>query len=470
MSFAATLNPSWVTAGPWRQWGDWYLPPQNFNPIMLNPYAWYDAHTGGSPSGITDSSLNARAAMTVGAGSNSPLWLPYLGPSVYVPAGAGNGVATNAVALPGVAELDVRGVVRFDDITATEILLTHGSTSAASATFRFSHNNTALRLEVSNGTTFTAFQPSAHGFATGDIKAVRFTYRASDGQVQILHKTTTFATALADMQSNSGWSLVGSSGTVPANYLANFSTLYGFGRYGTTASTPFLGPLLCAQASSTIDGAPDAMTFDAASCTETGYTSPLGNVWSVTRATTGRKTTVQSAAAGSAEALFLPGVDDKLDGPVAAVPPCANAASASMFAVIRPWATQASPKVIATTRSGSGAGVTLRMASATTIVADVSDGTTTNTTPAVAFTPGQRLVVGVHLDAAGTARVSVNNTFGSTVARPASTQAGGVLVCTADSTPANFLDAECRVPWYALDHLASAGEVAQLVAYYGGGL
>lgn len=62
-----------------RQGGQW-------SPAYLGPYAWYDANIGGSSSGITDSSANARAAMTLGATTAAPLWLPYTEPSVHLEA------------------------------------------------------------------------------------------------------------------------------------------------------------------------------------------------------------------------------------------------------------------------------------------------------------------------------------------------------------------------------------------------
>lgn len=72
---------------------------QTWSPILLSPYAWYDAHLGGSSTQITDSSANARAATTFAAAGNSPLWLQYTGtPYVYLPGIAGNTIACTAPA------------------------------------------------------------------------------------------------------------------------------------------------------------------------------------------------------------------------------------------------------------------------------------------------------------------------------------------------------------------------------------
>lgn len=51
----------------------------SFNPAHLSPFAWYDNHIGGSSTQITDSSGNGRDAVTFGATTSSPLWLPYTG-------------------------------------------------------------------------------------------------------------------------------------------------------------------------------------------------------------------------------------------------------------------------------------------------------------------------------------------------------------------------------------------------------
>lgn len=68
---------------------------QPWTPILLNPYAWYDAHAGGSSTQITDSSTNARAAATFGATTASPLYLPYTGtPYLHLEAA---GTGTNSL-------------------------------------------------------------------------------------------------------------------------------------------------------------------------------------------------------------------------------------------------------------------------------------------------------------------------------------------------------------------------------------
>lgn len=79
-----------------RQEGQW-------SPSYLAPYAWYDAHIGGSSTQITDSSGNARAAMTVGGGSNSPAWLPYTVPSLHLEAATAGTNSLSCVAPAGTA-------------------------------------------------------------------------------------------------------------------------------------------------------------------------------------------------------------------------------------------------------------------------------------------------------------------------------------------------------------------------------
>ena len=75
-------NRSPFRARSMRQGGQW-------TPALLNPFAWYDAHAGGSSTQITDKSANARAAATFGAAGNAPLFLPYTGiPYLHLEAAA----------------------------------------------------------------------------------------------------------------------------------------------------------------------------------------------------------------------------------------------------------------------------------------------------------------------------------------------------------------------------------------------
>lgn len=223
---------------------------------------------------------------------------------------------------------------------------------------------------------------------------------------------------------------------------------------------------------SLLDGsAAELAKYDAASSTPTGHTDIYAVAWTLNYGTAGLKTTLLSPTASSAESLWVYGTNDYATGPAAAVPPATAGAACTLYCVSRPSATLTANMTFFSTRSGTGAGVTLRMASATTVVADVSDGTTTVTTPAVTITPGLRYVLGVVLTdgAPGTAYCFANNTVGSTVARNGTTETGGALTISAISTPTNYLDHVSRVPFAAISRAITVSELAHLVAYYKGG-
>lgn len=448
------------------------------SPAYSNPYAWFDAGLGGSSSGITDSSAYARAAMTLGSTTAAPLWLAYSQPSLYA-ASAGNPVsAPDSNALDVTGDIELRGYFEADSWRSSAnrgfISKTDGSGAGGQLAYTFgvtAANVLNLTWQISSGASFVTQNSTAQIVDPGDGVGqwLRVTLDVDNGASGYDLKFWTSTDPPTTAPGSVSWTQLGS--TVVGGAVTTIKATTNIVAIGSEAngSRGFNGRVYRAQILNGIAGTVVA-DFDASLCTQSGYTDAYSNVWTVNRGTSGRKVVVQSVTASSTASLFLLGTDDNMAGPAAAIPPCANAASASMFAVIRPWATQSSGKVIFTTRSGAGAGVTLRMASATTIVADVSDGTTTNTTPAVTFTPGLRAVVGVHLSSGGTAYCSVNNTTGSTVARPSNTQAGGALTIGSTSAGANFLDAEMRVPWFALDHLASAAEIATLTSFYGGGL
>lgn len=438
-----------------------------WSPAQLGLRALYDYRNSTSTT-MVDQSGNGRADATVGGGGNSPLWLPYTIPSVYMPASTLNGVWTAGNVSTPTGDLDIRFslsdmpsgninniIVKDDQSTQRDFYVAYVHTSTefqfvwweAGGTIRVVSSGAGSVLPTATGTEYRVTLDVDNGAGASTVTFQR--RPIGDGAWTTILSTSPIAPSTVR---NSPipvalWSGRSITSISAANNPARL--------HSASVRNGIDGPVVCA--------------FDAALCSQTGHTDAQGNVWLVSRSTSGRKTVVQSPTANSAHGVWLYGTDDKHDGPVGAISPATNAASASAFCAFRLHATQASPKVLFSTRTGSGAGATLRIASATTIVADVSDGTTTNTTPAVTFTPGQMVVAGVFLDAAGTAFVRVNGTTGSTVARPSNTQTGGTLTIGADSTPANFIDAGGICPYASADFLMSSAQWAQVVAFYRGG-
>lgn len=445
-------------------------PGNGWTPAFLNPFAWYDAHLGGSATQITDSSANGRAALTFGGGSNSPLWLQYAGtPYVYLP-----GVAGNYVSMPDSAALDITGDIDLRcrcslspwPVSSTTVLLgkSDGSTQRAYELLVLASG--ALRLQWDPGAGLIFKDSSATApLSSGTVFWLRATLDVDNGaggyDVRFFYS--------ADSSSDpTTWVQIGS--TVTAATPTTIKTTTSPLGVGALAGTfPMNGTVLRSIVRDGIDGTVVA-DFDASKCTQTGYTDTVGTaggVWTVNRSTSGRKTVVLSPAASSAASEELV-ADDYADGPVAAIPPLTAGAACTLLAVYRPWATQVANDVILTTRSGTGAGVTVRAASATTVVADISDGTSTVTTPAVTITPGTRYVVGVVVPAAGGAYCVANTTAGSTVARTGGNETGGALRVFASSVPDNFSEIQGRTPYLAFDYAITAAQLAQLVAYHGG--
>lgn len=441
----------------------------SWTPAALAPYAQYDGHVSGTSALITDTSGNARANMTLGAAAAAPAWLDYgTTPFLWLPGVAYNWASTGSVPHTGDSEWVMRA--RATDWTPAsncQLFGRYGVYSENGLPGRIALLSTGeLRFDgwIGGGAQFGASSTAATGIADDTMAWIRVTRAVSSGDLK-------FYTCADQATEPTGgqWVQLGTTVSTTAGALAAGTVGIEIGASQGGSGELFVGRV--ARAILRNNGATVA-DFDASLCTQTGYTDSYGNVWAIGRTTSGRKTVASSPTANSATSKYVTTTDDYFTGPAAAVPPATAGASCSMWAVVRPWATQVANDVVFTTRSGAGAGVTLRLASATTMVADVSDGTTTVTTPAVTFTPGQRLVAGVILagGAPGTARVFINSTLGSTVARNGTTETGGALYCCSNSTPANFAALEVRVPYMATASALDQGSIVNLTAYYGGGL
>lgn len=438
--------------------------PDQFSPLDLDPFAWYGAHLGGSATQITDSSANERAALTFGAGSNSPLLLPYVAtPYVYTP-NVLNNYITGAIIVP--TALDVRIHLAMDDWTGTPAFRAllgqrnfatdgwafalHGGSSGL---LWFQYCKAGLNVNVAS-----SWAPSSV-VSAGQPLHVRVTFEPNFDSTndRITFYSSTDGTAWTQRSQTVIAKTLMAPPTRPVQILALGDN-----------SSPVGASLFSASVLDGIGGT-ELASFDSASCGQAGY-----GPWTVARGTTGRKTVVLSPVAHSTKSVVLAGTDDYGSGPTAAIPPATASDSCTLWCVIRPWATQAANKVIWSTRLGSGAGVTLRFSGALTVVADVSNGAFTVTTPAVTLVAGTRYVIGVIITggAPGTAACFANEVLGSSVARSGLLldETGGALTVFADSTPANFDDLESEVPFASQDSILNSNQRTQLVSFYGGGL
>ena len=217
----------------------------------------------------------------------------------------------------------------------------------------------------------------------------------------------------------------------------------------------------------------------AASCGQSGYTDTLGNVWTVGRATSGRKAVVQSPVAASARSVILHGTDDGIDVPAAAYPNMGVADNFTVGGAIRQYGTPPSfgtylsRKIVSDGNTAQGVAV-FSNGTSLQVAANFGDGTTGVTWTGSVFTSGTHLVLGVALTARTAGQLLVND-----VATPIT---GGTIGSVGDATLATagaigkrssaasgYQDCEVSAMW-TLARAASATEHGQLTAYYRGGL
>lgn len=434
-----------------------------WTPAKLVPTALYDAHLGGSSTQITDGSGNELDALAFGATTAAPTYLPAPASGeeyLYFPSGS----VTNAVSAPDLGDrFDITDDVDLRaDVYLPALLATTGPVISRGSSYYLQIVNTgAIRFTIPTVYDSTS---SSTPFSTrlGQWVQMRATRTRSSGDVSFYFRTDGL------LAPDTGWTLINTqTGLSTAAMGQNSNALV----VGSGINGNFTGRVRRAIVKNFAGAGTTIADFQASLCAQTGYTDSLGNVWTVGYATSGLTTAVKSTVANDAVAgVVTDGSNDVATGPAAGIPALTAADSCTLFTVTRPRATMVANMVLFSTRSGSGAGVALRMASATTVVADVSDGTSTATTPAVTITPGTRYVLGVIVDSGGTARCFANNTLGSTVARTGNTETGAALTVFANSTPGNFGKTHSRVPYAALPIVVSADNLARLVTYYGGGV
>lgn len=299
-----------------------------WTPARLAPYAWYDAHYGGSSTGITDSSSFARVPMTVGAGSNSPLWLPYSRSGVYLPDSASSTVQsvlsganlTTARAAFDNQTMRIRSTFSVGSVGSTN-RKDIGSFWAQGVVVYFTPSSRTLEIftyvnspGVENGAVVVDLPTNGIYYLEVAMSGNSFIVRQSTDGGSYQTKGTINLTAHADPAG---------AVTLTAGVHQYLSDITLHSLEFANGSTPFA-------------------YFDAASCTQSGLTDLYGNVWAITRPTSGRKTVVRSLAAKSAESLFLFGTDDFMVVPAAAVPPMTAADSSTVVMVGRQWGTAAS--------------------------------------------------------------------------------------------------------------------------------
>lgn len=216
--------------------------------------------------------------------------------------------------------------------------------------------------------------------------------------------------------------------------------------------------------------------FDASASTQAGHTDAYSVAWTVNRGT-GRKTTILGPAAKSSRSVALFGQNDYADFPSGVFDPSIGTSSA-VFGIVRTHGATAASNVLITNRattSLTAGGWALRLSNTFgQWLANWGDGTrgpfATSASNAVT---GKCAVVAAHRDVStAKLRLSLDGTWGTEVSDTTITTIAGTPPsrlgrCTGAGT--NYLEAEViavgeRVaPW-------TAQEIAQLSAYYGGGL
>lgn len=433
----------------------------SWTPKALGPYAWYDAHLGGYATGIRDTSAYGRPDATLGAGSNAPAWLPWPGePSYQNSMTAGNKLSASfSVSHRFGATGSIEGIMAEPITTlATQYQIGGNATSGAGG------GGAALRLNsfgapyltYHNGTAFaTVTCPVVVTIGTRKVKA---DWSGGVCSFYIAHGVS------------DPWTLLGVAAMATNPNSAGGALEFSV---GSNNGSDNMCPFGIARVAASVNGS-TVLDFEAEKCGQTGYTDAFGNVWTVSRPTAGRKATVQSPVANSTRGLYLLGTDDFIAIPGAALPPMLASSNNTFVVVARMWNTPVSFGRIFSTQPTSASadrGVYIMSSSATSVQGRYADGTTLNGVGSNNFRNGLREVWGLVAWASGqsfTLYQSEQNLGTVSLASVGDRSSAGARIGS-NLNGTSFSDLEFEA-LLTFDRGLTTAEVAQLNAYYRGGL
>lgn len=417
---------------------------------------------------IYDTSGNNHPPATFGSGSNQPQWLPWTGRAqVYFPGVANNHLSAGNLDHTGDYTARVHLNVRTIGTQLAE-LVSDRATSVGEATLRMDGGTGTLTtlnfLWWESGVPKFA-SSAAHGIIDGQDAWLGVERINNNGGVYRIR----FYKSLAEspsMNDWTGWTLISEhvGPTVAAPSVSTSSTYIG------GANVTYTGSIYRVV---TTNNGVQTIDFVAASCGQSGYTDTLGNVWTVNRSTSGRKTVVQSPAARSARSVWLFGTDDVATILAAAMPPMLASSNFEVDVVARQWGTSVTNGRWFDCRAASPfPGAVMSVNSGTSFGATLTDGTNSASPTAVTLTYGQRAVAAMFASDAGqTFGVALNADTPSTTSAAAVGNRTGSDATIARTAPATSGYQDIEVEAVTLRSTAGTQtERGLLVAYYGGGL
>lgn len=443
-----------------------------WTPASLSPYAWYDAHLGGSAAQITDSSANARAAVTNGAAAAAATWLPYSAPAVYL-----TGVASNYISAPDSAALsfsnDIEVVCRIKCVdwsaAANQTIAGKYVTTGNQRSWRFyvSTTGTVALTASADGTAVVSCTVTPSVALTDNSWVwLRLRLDLTNGS----NSVGTVDTA-ADTGNNedlpTSWTANGSATSTALAGIFDGTAPLEIGSFGTGASERFNGWVGRMIVKSGFDGTTVA-DFNASLCGQTGYTATSPAItWTVNRSTAGLKSVVQSPAAGSTRGLYLLATDDYLDVPAAGIP---VASSVSVVAVARFFATAVDFGYVADIRANNGNNIQMQTNSGVAGMIVVQRDGTNFVDLYPSGTVGQRFVTAGVVNGRSTFTGYVNNSSSSASNASVLTTLSSPYTGAIGKQTGGAAHAACEFEaLLTFDRALSASEIGQLVTYYRGG-
>lgn len=449
--------------------------------LLAEATLWLDAyHSKASEPRVVNqgsggSALNATYGSTASADTNDPLWLGHDGVNyAYLP-----GISGNYLSIPNHADFntartiyDVRFAMAMDDWTpsAVNILMNVRGTATTNIGWSMSiqTNGRPNLVWSTDGSATTGYTATvAPTVSDGGWLAMKVTVDSTAGgnNLSFYTKATTPATAKADCQANSGWTLLESIAGPSAPHFASTAAL----AFGALANGTFMsaGKVAYADLRTSIDGA-IVRSFDPslALSSDTSWTAVDGAEVTVNRSTSGRKTCLVTRP------VWLFGTDDYMEIADNALLDFGASDSFTVVWVGRQWNTPPSGgRMVSKANSGTITGYHVAANSTTlTPLISVGDGVTNRGLNPTAVVQGALSVVGGVVDrTAETLTAFTNNTFsatGSTAGIGSLANAYPLRVGSRGDAAGTYADMEL-VAVAVFRRALTAAEIALICSHYG---
>jgi hypothetical protein len=433
---------------------------------------WIDASHQSASAQIVDNlgwggpELSASVGSTGSPDSNDPLFLDWVGDNyVYLP-----GLTSNSLSVPDedaldiTGDIDIRVQVAMDNWTPAALSCLVGKRNTnTSTTTSYSFDVRAagtldFRWTDGGGTARLLTSSVVTGITDGAVKWVRAVFDADNGagECQVLFYLSDDGVTWTQL----GTTQVGNFGT--SSIIVDTQRL-DIGARSGAASAPTAGKFYRAIVKNGIDG-PSVLDVDTSRITsgsDTSFTARTGQVVSINRSTSGRKSVAVT------QPCWLFGTDDYLEVADNDLLDFGATDSFTVVAVVRQWATPSTDRLIWKGLNTTVPVWGLNITTNTEINLQLNEGTNYATANVSLTAGGISVAAGIVNRTSGVANAVVNNIYSTNkdIAAMGSLASSEVMRVGVAATGSNYADIEF-VAAAVFRRALTSGEITAITSYF----